>query len=65
MELAEPFKLTTRHEVERFQCLLSAYASARANFDLPYIPLVKAFDAMQAREDGAKVFTALVDLGKL
>jgi len=56
------FALETREEVERFETLLSEYSHARTQMALSHVPLLKAWDQLHKREDGGRVFTALLDL---
>lgn len=58
----KPFILATRSEVQQFESQLAEYVNTRANFALPYISLLDAFDAVASRNDSEKVFTALVDI---
>lgn len=56
------FTLENREEVERFEALLGEYSQARSQIVLNHISLVKAWDQLHQREDGGRVFTALLDL---
>lgn len=56
------FTLESREEVERFEALLGEYCQARTQMALSHISLVKAWDQLHQREDGGRVFTALLDL---
>lgn len=56
------FTLENRGEVERFEALLGEYSQARTQMALSHISLVKAWDQLHQREDGGRVFTALLDL---
>jgi hypothetical protein len=56
------FKLETREDVARFEALSDAYAKSRANFAVNHISLTGAFDYCQTRQDGAKLFTAFLDV---
>jgi hypothetical protein len=58
----ETFSLKNREEVEKFENLLSQYIAQRAQFALSHISLVNAYDVLQEREDGGKIFTALLDI---
>lgn len=58
----KPFVLATRSEVQQFESLFTDYVTTRANFALPYISLVDAFDTVASRNDSEKVFTALLDI---
>ncbi len=59
---AETFALHTREEVIRFEGLLDNYAIARAHFPLKHISLVGAYDLLQPRPDGGRIFSALLDI---
>ncbi len=56
------FKLNSREEVVNFQELLDGYAMLSFQMPLKHISLVDAFDYLQKRHDGGKVFSALLDL---
>lgn len=56
------FKLETREDVERFGVLMLQYSEARSQIALNHIPLLKAWDQLHHREDGGRVFTALLDI---
>jgi hypothetical protein len=56
------FILKSREEVVNFEKLLGEYTEARTGFHLPHIPLVKAYDIFQKRENGGREFTALLDI---
>ena len=58
----EHFKLKTREDVARFEALSAAYAKSRANFAVNHISLTGTFDYCQTRDDGAKLFTAFLDV---
>lgn len=59
---AVAFKLETREDVERFEALMAQYAEARSQTALSHIPLLKAWDQLHHRDDGGRVFTALLDI---
>ncbi len=59
---AVSFKLETREDVEQFEALMLQYAETRSQSALDHIPLVKAWDYLHHREDGVRVFTALLDV---
>jgi hypothetical protein len=59
---AETFTLNSREEVARFEELLDSYASARAQFPLKHISLTSAYDQLQPRPDGGRIFSALLDI---
>src|ERR1700733_14534909 len=56
------FSLSSREEVARFEALLNQYVESRAQFALRHISLVKAFDQLQKRQDGGRIFSALLDV---
>lgn len=58
----ETFILKNRSEVERFEELLSQYGGARAQLPLNHISLISAYDKLQDREDGGRIFAALLDI---
>lgn len=58
----EHFILKSREEVARFEGLAYSYATRRAQFPLRHIPLTAAYDYCQTREDGGKLFAALLDI---
>lgn len=60
-ETVEHFKLSSREEIETFEALIQEYA--KTAWPIPnHISLVTAFDSLQGREDGGRIFTALLDL---
>ena len=59
---ADTFRLKTREDVERFEELMRQYSESKAQLALNYIPLVRAWDQLQHREDGGRVFSALLDI---
>lgn len=56
------FTLNSREEVVSFQELLEGYSRTTFQTALPHISLVDAYDHLQTRSDGGRVFTALLDL---
>ncbi|MBB5543352.1 hypothetical protein A8H39_10770 [Paraburkholderia fungorum] len=58
----EGFSLKSREEVVRFEELLDKYMVARSIFAPSHISLASAFDQLQTRPDGMRVFTALFDI---
>jgi len=58
----ETFKLNSQEEVKLFQDRLNKYVSQRAQVALPHISLVDAYEVLQSRKDGGRVFSALLDL---
>ncbi len=59
---AKTFALSSREEVTRFESLLDQYVTARDQFPLKHISLTRAFDHLQQRQDGGRIFSALLDL---
>jgi len=59
---SEIFTLNSRDEVARFEELLESYATARAKSPLKHISLTSAYDQLQDRKDGGRVFSALLDI---
>lgn len=58
----EIFILKDRNEVEQFENLLLQYVSQRAQFAPSHISLLNAYDSLQQRKDGGRIFTALLDV---
>ncbi|MCK4742902.1 MAG: hypothetical protein KAT25_03705 [Sulfuriflexus sp.] len=58
----EVFSLKDREEVKTFETLLKEYVNQQAQFSLSHISLVDVYDSLQIREDGGKVFTAILDI---
>jgi len=56
------FILNDRDEVETFENMLRKYIKNRVQFSLSHISLVKAYDKLQTRDDGGKIFAALLDI---
>lgn len=56
------FKLSSREEVIKFEELLHQYEIEQAHFCLPHLPLIKAYNYSQKREDGGKVFASFLDI---
>lgn len=56
------FALNSREEVVAFQEMLEGYSKTAFQTPLPHISLIDAYDYLQARSDGGRVFTALLDL---
>ncbi len=56
------FTLSTRSEVSQFESLLDQYIATRGQFSLKHISLVNAYDQLLQREDGGRIFSALLDL---
>ena len=58
----EIFSLKNREEVQAFEKLLNEYVRQQAQFELSHISLIDVYDILQPREDGGKVFTAILDI---
>lgn len=58
----EVFTLNSREEVRKFESLLDKYVSSKTQFPLQHISLVCAYDMLRGREDGGRVFSALLDI---
>lgn len=59
----ETFSLQSREEVVRFDELLDTYAKERSGMQFGgHISLTNAFDYLQRREDGDRIFSALLDI---
>ncbi len=56
------FTLRNRQEVESFEARLDEYVLAVTGLVVPNIRLVNAYDKLQERDDGGRVFTALLDV---
>lgn len=56
------FILNNRNEVETFENMLREYIKTRAQYSLSHISLVKAYDKLRTRDDGGKIFAALIDI---
>jgi hypothetical protein len=59
---SETFKLNSREEVIQFEKLMAEYTQAKGAEPLNHISLIKAFDQLQIKKDGGKIFSALLDL---
>jgi hypothetical protein len=58
----EVFTLDSREEVARFEDLLGMYATARGQFSPRHLSLVEAYDYLRDRQDGGRVFSAVLDI---
>jgi len=58
----EIFTLKSREEVAQFEKLLEGYSTARTQTSLNHISLTSAYDYLLPREDGGKIFSALLDI---
>jgi len=58
----EGFSLRDRTEVEKFEELLYRYEAARTKLARKHISLAAAYDNLQERVDGGRIFTALLDI---
>lgn len=56
------FSLKDRDQVARFDALAAAYEKARLGYSIKPLSLVKAYDYCQTRDDGGKLFAALLDI---
>lgn len=59
---ATTFSLSTREEVLRFEELLHRYIEAQTQLPLKHISLVDAYDKTLTRENGGRIFAALLDI---
>lgn len=58
-----PFLLNSRVEVERFEEMLNEHMKTQMNgLAISHISLPKVFDLCQRRQDGGKIFTAVLDI---
>ena len=60
--LKQSFSLNNRDEVIKFETMADTYAQQKILFPLKHISLIDAYDFCQIKEDGAKLFTALLDI---
>lgn len=58
----DKFTLNTREDVIIFESLLDKYIIAKTQLSLRHISLVKAYDCLQSRSDGGRIFSALLDI---
>lgn len=58
----ETFSLSSREQVEQFESLFDKYLAQRGQFSLKHLSLLEAYDQLQSRDDGGRVFSALLDL---
>lgn len=58
----EHFRLKTRDDVVRFEELADTYAKNVAGFSLGHLSLAGAYDYCNQREDGGKLFSAMLDV---
>jgi hypothetical protein len=56
------FTLSSREEVAQFEAFFDRYMTTRAAFPLKHISLLKAFEQLQRREEGNRIFAALLDV---
>lgn len=56
------FVLRNREEVVTFAAWLNKYQKAKLGFSSNHLSLVDAYDQLQDRIDGGRVFTALLDI---
>ena len=60
--LNQSFSLNNRDEVIKFEAFADAYAKEKILFPIKHISLIDAYDQCQNRENGARLFTALLDI---
>ena len=60
--LEQGFALDNREDVIRFDALIDAYAAQKEFMSLKHISLINAYDYFQLRQDGGKLFAALLDI---
>jgi len=60
----EAFSLKSREEVEQFEQMLSSYSVSQSNMNIdPFNgKLLAAYDHLQPRADGGRIFTAYLDI---
>ena len=58
----DEFVLGNKEEVEYFETHLKEYLKTKTNVSLSKISLSKAYEPLHSRSDGAKVFSALLDI---
>lgn len=60
--MSNKFSLNSYEEVARFEELLERYSTARTQLSLKHISLTDAYNQLQQREDGGRIFSALLDI---
>lgn len=58
----ENFTFNNRQEIEKFENFLEQYITKKAQVYPSHISLVNAYDLLQTRKDGGRIFMALFDL---
>lgn len=58
----ELLELDSREEVARFEELLDKYATAKTQSPIKHLSLTAAYDHLQSRTDGGRIFSALLDI---
>lgn len=58
----ELLALDSREEVARFEELLGKYATAKTQSPIKHLSLIEAYDHLKARDDGGRIFSALLDI---
>ncbi len=58
----ENFRLNSRADVVKFEELADAYARTRAQVPVTHLSLSAFFDHCQQRDDGGKLFSAMLDI---
>jgi len=56
------FSLKSRDEVLRFEELLDNYSSSLTRLPLRHISLLESYDRLIKREDGARIFSSILDI---
>jgi hypothetical protein len=56
------FVLKNREEIVTFTVWLNTYEKAKLGLNSNHVSLVDAYDKLQERNDGGRVFVALLDL---
>ncbi len=59
---SKAFSLGSRDEVVTFEVMLDSYSTQNFQMPLQHISLVEAYDFLQNRTDGGRVFAAVLDL---
>ena len=59
---SKAFILGSREEVVAFEMMLDSYSTQNFQTSLQHISLVEAYDYLKNRQDGSRVFAAILDL---
>lgn len=59
---SKAFSLSSREEVVAFEMMLDSYSTQNFQTQLQHISLVEAYDYLKNRQDGSRVFAAILDL---